>query len=299
MKKLFLLILIIILVSCKAFDNNQTPKIINTSIINGVEIKKLDSFAKSVVGVYDIKLNTICTGTLIDSNIVLTAAHCIPTHIWDLKIIFSTNVDSILNAKDPNIQLKYMKTAIDAKVGPTWDPKNETVQFDTGDIALIKFQGLAPSEYRAASFLKNGDDLKIGSIVTIAGFGVNYVDMEEINPKKYRNLENDLDLGDVICSGKNRGNYGTCYKITKTGDGLLRSASAPISFIHETEVRLNEKKAGTCNGDSGGPAFLFKDGDFYLFGVTSRGGEFCNEVGVYTNALIYKSWIEATSKILK
>jgi secreted trypsin-like serine protease len=67
----------------------------------------------------------------------------------------------------------------------------------------------------------------------------------------------------------------------------------------KTELMLDERKAGTCSGDSGGPAYIEKDGQFYLFGITSRGTYFCDDSGVYTNALSYTKWIQDTMGSLK
>lgn len=289
------------LVSCAPKKSDSPIKFINTSIINGREVKNSESIASSVVGVYDSKINSICTGSLIAPNIVMTAAHCVPDKASDVKIVFSTNIDETINAREQDILKEYVLTATDFKTAPGWNPKNETIEVDTADLALIKFKGSIPKGYKVATFLADSSALKIGNSVTVAGFGVNLVDMEEIDPKRYRKIDEALEYGDVICSGNGQGkggNYGTCFKIDRSGDGLLRMTSAPISFVHETEIRLSEKKSGTCNGDSGGPAFIEKNGEYFLFGVTSRGSELCNDVGVYTNALFYKEWIDTTINIL-
>lgn len=289
---------ILSLISCSKTSLTKQSKMIPSSIINGKAVESSDSINASVVGVYNIKEQSICTGSLITPNIVMTAAHCIPNNTQQIKIVFSTNIDDTITIREPDVLQEFVLPAIQFKVGPTWNPKDETTEIDTGDIALIKFKGTAPTGYKPAVFLKSSTDLKPGLLVTLAGYGVSTVDTEEIDPKKFRNIEQAIEYGDVFCSGSHRGNYGTCFKVERSGDGLLRFTTAPISFIYQTEVRLNEKNAGTCNGDSGGPAYILQDGVYYLFGITSRGSELCNEAGIYTNALSYKNWIDDSIKIL-
>lgn len=287
------------LVSCSPSAPSGLLKTKTTAIINGKEVQEKDLIAASVVGIYNTKIKSICTGSLIAPNIVMTAAHCLSSRVQDLKIVFGLNIDETVNIRELDVLQELVLPAIEMKASPVWNPKNETIEVDTGDIALIKFKGAIPAGYKPATMLADPTLLKIGQTVTLAGYGVDSVDMEEINPKTYRKLDEAIEYGDVICSGSKKDNYGSCFEVERNGDGVLRVTTAPVSFVHTTEVRLNEKNSGTCNGDSGGPAYLEKDGVFYLFGVTSRGSDLCNEVGVYTNALVYKNWIEETIKAFR
>lgn len=285
------------LLSCGVKNDASHIQIKKASVINGVRVKDGEVIASSIVAIYDVKANYICTGSLIAPNVVLTAAHCKPDRISNLKVVFATDVDSVMNSLEPDVKAEYVLQATDFKAHSSYDPNNETIEVDVGDIALVKFKGAIPAGFKPATFLKDESLLKIGNTVTVAGFGVNYVDIsKEINPKKVK--DEDIEYGEVYCEDDMRGNHVKCFKVKMEGDGILRQGEAPISFIHQTEVRLNEKKAGTCSGDSGGPAYIKKDGELFLFGVTSRGSALCNEVGVYTNALYYIPWINDTMKIL-
>jgi secreted trypsin-like serine protease len=298
MNRLLIILSLMQLTSC-APKSNISGKVISSLIINGTDVKTSTTLDSSVVGIYNAKLKGLCTGTLIASNIVLTAAHCVPDRASNVKIVFSTDVDDILSSRELDVLQEYVLPATDFKAGPDWNPKNETVEVNTGDIALIKFKGNIPPGYKPAVFLEDKSALKIGNSVTVMGFGVDFIDTKEIEPKKYHKLDEAIEFGEVVCEDDAYGAHIKCYKVDKSGDGILRTTTAPISFIFETEIQLNEKKSGTCNGDSGGPAFIQKNGELFLFGVTSRGSNLCNEVGVYTNALYYKTWIEETIKILK
>ncbi len=289
---------LLVLTSCGPKSTSNRLIIKDSSIMNGTDVKASDVIASSTVGVFDAKNNAICTGTLISSNIVLTAAHCAPDRASDMKIVFSNDLDDTMYSRELDILQEYVLPVTDFKVGPTWNPNNETIEIDTGDIALVKFKGNLPRGFKPANFLADVSAIKKGAIVTVAGFGVNLVKTTKIDPKTYRNLEEAIQYGEVFCDEEN-GKKVNCFSIESSGDGILRTTTAPIASIYKTEIRLDERRAGTCNGDSGGPAFIQQNGQLYLFGVTSRGSALCNEVGVYTNALYYGSWIVETSKILK
>lgn len=299
MNRVVISLALLSLFSCAPKTATQNAEIKKSSIINGFKLKDGDALAMSTVSVYNVKDNYICTGTLIAPNIVLSAAHCAPEKASNSKIIFGTDVDFILNARELDVKQEYMLSVTDFKVSTKWDPNNETIEIDTGDIAVFKFKGNLPAGYKPAVFLKDESLLKIGNMVTVAGYGVDDVDTsKQINPKKYKDLEDAIAMGEVYCEDDLQGRHEKCYKVEMTGDGILRQTEAPIAFIHETEIRLNETKAGTCSGDSGGPAYIKKDGEYFFFGVTSRGSALCDEVGVYTNALYYLPWINETIKTL-
>lgn len=280
--------------SCSQKPQSTMLKMNKTYIINGTEVLEKSPIKSSIVGIYNTKERSICTGSLIENNIVLTAAHCVTKHTQDLKVIFSTDIDDAINIREQDVYQEVVRPTLAVKFGPTWDPNDDTKEIDTGDIALIKFKGNLPEGYKPAAFLADAKLLKRDQIVVLAGFGVSDVEIETIDPKTYKKLDQAIEYGDVICSGDRKNNYGDCFEVSTSGDGLLRMTKAPISSLSESEIRLNETKAGTCNGDSGGPAYLEIQGELYLFGITSRGSELCNEVGVYTNALFYLPWIKST-----
>lgn len=299
MRHLLVVLTLTALVSCAPKSSNDSARVIDSSIMNGSVVKEGEATGTSIVGIFNSKLNAICTGSLIAPNIVMTAAHCAPDKAADIKIIFSNDIDYVLNAREPDVQAEFVLQATDFKVSTKWDPKNETIEIDTGDIALIKFRGTIPKGFKPATMLTDDSKLKKGDMITVAGFGVDTVTTSEIDPKKVKDIDEAIAYGEIVCDENQQGKKINCLKIESSGDGILRVTEAPIASIQETEFRLDEKKAGTCNGDSGGPAYLKKDGQLFLLGVTSRGSELCNDTGVYTNAVYYKTWIADTIKILK
>ena len=90
--------------------------------------------------------------------------------------------------------------------------------------------------------------------------------------------------------------YGINNLDTGTG-GKLHVGAVPFDRMNQHEMILG--KAGnttdTCNGDSGGPAYLEVNNERFLVGVTSRavqnGELLCGDGGIYTLAPSYIAWI--------
>lgn len=58
--------------------------------------------------------------------------------------------------------------------------------------------------------------------------------------------------------------------------------------------------SGACFGDSGGPAYVYSQGRYYLMGVASRvfnpDGDPCKGIGIYSNAGYYRPFIRDSIK---
>lgn len=226
-------------------------------IIGGSEIDSTDSIKQSIVAVYDSALGKLCTGSLLENNVVLTAAHCVGPNPEAMLILFDTQVSqrSIFRPVDKSAVSPYWKMQID----------NDR---DTGDIALLHFIGDLPEGYTPAQLLKNPAPLTDGTDTLIAGFG-----------------SSNSETGE--------------------GPGTLRKAIVTIANSHfsATEITLDQRKGvGACHGDSGGPAYIKIDDQYYLWGVTSRGvgttDNDCRSYSAYTTVTAHATWIERMTKKL-
>lgn len=133
-------------------------------IIGGQEItSKLDPIAKTTVLIYNILTRQICTGSLLENNIILTAAHCVHRQPQSMLIYF------IQNSKTATKDMSRLVTG--AVTHPLWVTNKNNLK-DAGDIALLKFSGNVPQDYTATTFLPNVSYLLNNTPVVLAGYGV-------------------------------------------------------------------------------------------------------------------------------
>jgi secreted trypsin-like serine protease len=221
-------------------------------IIGGKNVRKDDGLAAVTVALMNVQSGALCTATLLSQSIALTAAHCVDGRAEDMRLLFGTklkgDVRRVLNFATPSSWLHQ-----------------EGLEKDTGDLALLNFEGGLPLTAGVADLMSSNEHLSDGDVVTLAGFGISKA-------------------------------------ANQTGHGILRSVEVRIKDSHysSTEILLDQTdRKGACHGDSGGPAFIQdSNGELKLWGVTSRGVEdpadLCIGLSVYTRIEAYLDWINRT-----
>ena len=86
------------------------------------------------------------------------------------------------------------------------------------------------------------------------------------------------------------------------GYGVRMHVEIPITNVTSTQIEYDQGNGwsgsgGTCNGDSGGPAFIERNGAVYVAGVTSYGDPNCVDFGVSAKVDAYESFIESVTGI--
>ena len=221
----------------------------------------------------------ICTGSILSSNIVITAAHCLgETGKATLTVIFETDIHADGQSINKNHTVKVVNQRKPSDSLPT------TQDTDWDDIAILELASPIPSNYQPATILSDPSAIQAGTNVLLAGYGI-----------------------DVPAPPTNPSDDG--------GAGVLREVSQTVLNPNygQTEVLVSLQGSdgspqGACHGDSGGPAFIQQpDGSLLLFGVTSRltkedqvanNGNAqdyqCAKDMVYSNILTHIDWINAT-----
>ena len=223
----------------------------------------LHGLAKGGSSVY---VSPFCSGTLISADVVATAAHCLDTQRRN-KAEFKTMAPdklAIYVGDDPSQDiLDHLYMVDETLIHPNYDRialRN--------DIALVRLrtaytEAIAPVPYLPATLGFTQAD--VGSIVNIAGFGETELGTSGVK------LQVDVTLGSLGC------NIAGC---PDPGD-----AATQISYVQNI--------AGPCFGDSGGPAFAYREGVPYVGGITSYGDSYCTIYGVSTRVDAFDGWVSS------
>lgn len=239
-----------------------------------------------------IQETSLCTGTLIDRRIILTAAHCLLMGPEGAQLV---GVAAYFKPDISTVTQEELFFADGADVSPDFLKgldETSSVESTWNDIALIRLNQEAPADVQVVKRLASTDVLQLdaSSSILLTGFGIStpIVRKKEVDP-----ITGKASIVDVP---------------EKTdSSGVLRLVEG-IPFVSlnadNKEIKFSQLDSkGACHGDSGGPAFLKQaDGSLIQIGVTSRGTDSlgnCNENSIYTNVLAHDQWItEASAKLL-
>jgi len=160
MKMTTFLALILLLASCGKSELSST-EILSSSIMSGTKIDSRDELGKVTVGVTDADSTKICTGSIISSNIILTAAHCVEKQdAKKMRIVFGSKITDSKNTVKVEAVAVHKDYFHNTSVG--------------NDLALIKIEGTVPSKYKVLDIERSSLlTLEKGTPIQVAGFGKN------------------------------------------------------------------------------------------------------------------------------
>jgi secreted trypsin-like serine protease len=131
-------------------------------IVHG-QLSKSNGLSNSVVAlVADVpEGQTLCTGSILSENSVLTAAHCVDNNPERMVVVFGKNIHS---AKQES-----MRPVTNFVQNPYWSHPNSTNQ---GDLAIVHFSGGLPAGYVPVHLVNASEKVSEGDSVYFIGYGV-------------------------------------------------------------------------------------------------------------------------------
>jgi len=282
-KLLILMTIVSPIIGCSKDDSGPPAEVFVTcadggdqsvGIINGTIVGRNSPLANSLVFVVQRLKGgaSICTGSLIDSNIVLTAAHCVDeaAEVEDVEIWFSPQ--QVCDLQNKSVDRKKADEVI---IHKGYNPKSRKIE---DDLAVVRISGPAPSGKRTIKLVHEFLKMSSSSEIYVAGYGkTKEYDVEDKNDPLLR--------------------Y-TKVKPLNFGRGS-NDESASVLFFDQSSG------SSVCAGDSGGPAMMRDSkGILRQIGVASYvfnpqdPDAACSYGVAYTSVTKYKDWITTVYRAL-
>lgn len=264
------------LTGCAGSDTVNSPFAHDSAIVGGSTTAKDNLIKNYVVLIYDNPTKTYCTGTLIQKNLILTAAHCVGAGPTGLSLAFGLNPLS-----GAYTLRKAHKTAIH-------DRYKKMSTSDRNDVALISFKDPAPENYRPIAMPGADFPLTRGLTFTAAGYGRTSGKKGAPGDPQGSGLLRNVDLViSLISTDENQ-----FYVDQKNGRGICNGDSGGPALMRYNGI---DYVVGIASAVSWTVPDEVKDEHRAQY-IEKK--DFCREKSVYMNVKKFRPWIDENSKKL-
>ncbi len=279
-KKIILIFTVLFFAMLTKVNAGEVSQHNDLEIINGVPVDAAHPLAASVVGLV-FKYNNgmwlqSCTGSVLTSKLILTAAHCVKGR--DPKTItinFSQNTVTYAQQSNPATRIDDLGKHFTVRMAKALITHPKYDGSGAHDLALISLTDLAPLSAKPVHLLP-----------------------PELVDQAQNKTAFEGQTQPVILMG-----FGMIKENPRTETSVLRETTVPATFEKNLVITDQTGGSGGCNGDSGGPAFMNYKGHVYQVGVTHgphAPSQTCHETGEWVNpALDIEFLADAAKKLAK